>query len=186
MSQVAHEEQEAKTAKTPETQGLVKREGREDAAKLALRRAPEKTEHRSGFQRTAAAVKTVVPVLQKMLPLLDGNVASVVANLLMPAFQGPTVDLRPLENAVEELHTAYAGMREKDAQKDAALKRIDKQLDEIRESLDRAALEQTEAAEELRKARRRSLVLFLLCAGLAVVSIGLNALVFLYVRGNIH
>jgi hypothetical protein len=186
MSQAVHEEQETKVAKPEQTQGLVKGTDGTDATQVALRRSPQKSEHRSGFQRTAAAVRTVVPLMQKMLPLLDGNVASVVANLLLPTLQSPTVDLRPLEGAVEQLRAAYSGTHEKNVQQDAALKRLDKQLGEIHESLERITSEQAEAVEELRKARRRSLVFFLVCFLLVVVSLGMNAAIFLYFRGNFH
>jgi hypothetical protein len=180
MSEVVHKEQEEPQA--------IKSEGRVETQRNALRRplqAP-KTERLSGFHRTASAVRTVLPLLQKMLPLLDGNVASAVANLVAPGFMGPTVDLHPLERAVESLHTEFAAVHEKDTQQDAALKRIDQQLEGIREALERTELEQRETAEEVRKARRSSLLFFLTCMLFLVVSVGLNVALFLYVRGIQH
>ncbi len=145
-----------------------------------------KTEPGQGLQRTASAIRTVVPLLQKVLPLLDGNVASAVANLLAPRLLSPPVDLSPLEISLTKLRGELTAVRDKNAQHDGAFKRIDDQLDTLKDSLERTSLEQKDVAEELRKVRRSVLVLALFGVALLLVSIGLNAVVFLFVSGKLH
>lgn len=143
-----------------------------------------KSQPAGGLQRTAGAIRTIVPLAQKLLPLLDGNVASVVANLLAPRLPGPpAIDLAPLETSLTKLRGELAVMHDKHAQQDVAFRRIDDQLGKMKEALERTAMEQQEVAQEVGKVRRSVLVLWLIGVGLVVVSIGLNAAVFLYVKG---
>lgn len=184
MNEVIGKEQEETALSTTQA---AKDERNAPASRAIRKSAPTgRLESPSGFQRTAAAVRTVVPLLQKVLPLLDGNVASVVANLIAPSFHAPAVDLHPLERAVERLHGDLAAALEKDAQQDVALKRVEGQLEGIQEALERASLEQQATAEQLLKARRSSLLFFLICAGFLVISIGLNAALFLYIKGTLR
>ncbi len=153
----------------------------------AVGRPPQRAEKRepsAGLQRTASAIRTMVPLLQKLLPLLDGNVASAVANLLLSRPSSvPAVDLEPLETALMRVRGDLAVMQDKSIQQQSALKRIDDQLGMVKEALERAALEQKEAAEELSQTRRSVRVFAVLGAVLLVISIGLNATLFLYMRG---
>jgi hypothetical protein len=143
-----------------------------------------KREPSAALQRTATAIRTMVPLLQKLLPLLDGNVASAVANLLLSRPAGaPAVDLEPLETALMRVRGDLALMQDKSIQQETALKRIDDQLGTVKEALERAALEQKETAEELSQTRRSVRIFAALGAVLLVISIGLNATLFLYVRG---
>jgi len=146
-----------------------------------------KSESPGSLHRTAAALRTVVPLAQKLLPLLDGNVASAVANLLAPRLMGPpAVDLAPLETSLVKVRGELALLQDKNAQQSVALKRIDDQLETMKDTLERTALEQREVAEAVGKIRRSVLVLWLIGAGLVVVSIGLNAAMFVYVKGFLH
>jgi len=118
---------------------------------------------------------------------LDGNVASAVANLLAPRLMGPpAVDLAPLETSLVKVRGELALVQDKNAQQSVALKRIDDQLETMKDTLERTALEQREVAEAVGKIRRSVLVLWLIGAGLVVVSIGLNAAMFVYVKGFLH
>ena len=51
------------------------------------RKPAAQTDKPTAFQRSLGAVRMALPVLQKMLPLLEGNVATVVSNMLAPPFQ---------------------------------------------------------------------------------------------------
>ncbi len=176
-AQGAREDAESRIARGPAKQ----------SAPGTIARPPQRAEKREppvALQRTASAIRTVVPVLQRLLPLLDGNVASAVANLLLSRPAGaPAVDLEPLETALMRVRGDLAVMQDKSLQQETALKRIDDQLGTVKEALERAALEQKEAAEELSQTRRSVRVFAVLGAVLLVISIGLNATLFLYMRG---
>jgi hypothetical protein len=143
-------------------------------------------EHRSGLQRTAAAVRTVVPLLQKVLPLLEGNVVSAAANLLAPGLMAPTIDLAPLDASLAKLRGELAAMEVRHAEHDRAFKRMDEQLETMKDAIERNAHEQQQAAEELSRIRGRLAVVSVIGLGLLLVSIGVNTALFLYVKGQIH
>lgn len=143
-------------------------------------------EHRSGLQRTAAAVRTVVPLLQKMLPLLEGNVVSAAANLLAPGLMTPTIDLAPLDASLAKLRGELAAMETRHGEHDRAFKRMDEQLETMKDAIERNAHEQQQAAEELSRVRGRLAVVSVIGLALLLVSIGVNTAVFLYVKGLIH
>ena len=57
----------------------------------------------SGLGRALNAIRAALPVAQRLLPLLDGNVVAAVLNLLSPHHHptpspAPKVDLAPVEN----------------------------------------------------------------------------------------
>jgi len=189
MSEALHETREEQVnpagsaPKTePQTEHLEPREGRG-----ALRVAPVRGQAPSGLHRTASAVRTVVPLLQKLLPLLDGNVASAVANLLAPRLMsGPVVDLSPLDTSLMKLRGDLAVIQDRNAQQDVAFKRIDDQLETMKEAVERTAVEQREVAEEVARVRKNLRVFALAGILLLVASIGLNAALFLYMKGSFH
>jgi hypothetical protein len=135
-----------------------------------------KSEH-TGLQRTAAAIRTVLPLVQKMLPLLDGNIASVAANLLAPRFQAPPVDLHPVEVGLARLHGEIAVLHDKNAEHDATLKRIGQQLEGMKDALESAASEQQETMLQVSKIRRTVLLFSLL--GLTLLAAAVTANVYL-------
>ena len=61
-------------------------------APRSVHRRPEQsaTKPASGFQRTTSAIRTLLPLVQKVLPLLEGNFASVAVNQLAPAAGTPS------------------------------------------------------------------------------------------------
>ena len=60
------------------------------------------------MQRAMNAFRAVMPVVQRLLPLLEGNVLTAISNVLTPRPQAPPpapkVDLAPLESSLTELH----------------------------------------------------------------------------------
>ena len=129
----------------------------------------------SAFERTVGAVRKVLPVVQKILPLLDGNVASAVANLLIAPRPGAaSPELAPLERAIVRVHTDQQAMQKGMGEQKAALKRVEEQLDLVKNAAERQALEQKEFTDDLHRLRRR--VGAFAWAGLVLlaISIGLN------------
>lgn len=132
------------------------------------------------FGRTMTALKTVLPILQRALPLLEGNVASAVANLLAPMPLSSRVDLEPVERAIRSMHTDLEQLRDSHGEQTAALKRVDEQLAELKDAAERTADRQRELGDELHSLRRRVVVFAVL--GLALLLASVGASVFLIVK----
>jgi len=154
---------------------------------LGRPRSPEtKPERHSGFQRTTAAIRTMVPLLQKLLPLLDGNVASVVANLLVPRMLAPTVDMHPIEARLASLREELAAIHGKHAEQGASLKRIEDQLESVKDALESAALEQKETMQQVGRVQKRVLVFSLVGLSLLVISVALDVVLFVRFGQGAH
>jgi hypothetical protein len=149
-------------------------------------RGDSKGDHPSGLERTVSAVRMLIPLLGKVLPLLDGNVAAVAANLLLPRLQAPPVDTYPLESALMKVRTELVLMQEKTEEHDTAFKRIDGQLETMKDVIDRSVAEQREMAENVAKIQGRVLVFSVIGLVLVALSIGVNVALFFYVKGAIR
>jgi hypothetical protein len=130
--------------------------------------------HPSGFERTVSAIRTVVPFVQKVLPLLDGNVALAVANLLAPRLLAPPVDLHPVEQSVAKMRAELGELREGVTTHDAALKRIEEHVDTVKDSLERSVTKQQELGESLQRVQRRLTTLTVVGLFLLLASLGMN------------
>jgi hypothetical protein len=71
----------------------------------ALASAANTGDRASGFQRVRTVLNAALPLVERLLPLLDGNFASAALNLVAPRNGPPTphVDLGPIERALAEL-----------------------------------------------------------------------------------
>ena len=143
-------------------------------------------EHASGFQRTMGAIRTVIPIVQKVLPLLDGNVALAVANLLVPRLQAPTVDLHPVEESVARMREELTGLRDGITSHETALGRMGEQLESVKDSLERSAAHQKELAEDLQRVQKRMTALSVVGLILLVASIAANAWLLVRVGQSLH
>jgi hypothetical protein len=148
--------------------------------------AAAKPEPHTGFQRTASAIRTMLPLLQKMLPLLDGNVASVVANLLAPRLLAPQVDMHPIEAGLARLREDLAAIDAKNAEHDASLKRIGDQLETMKDALESAALEQQETMQQVGTVQKRILVFSLVGLSLLVITVALDVVLFVRFGQGLH
>ena len=142
---------------------------------------------KGGFQRLAQVVRTALPYVQKLLPLLDGNLATAVGALLAPqgahAQHAPpvTVDLEPVERQMgelrtsqQELSTVQRELRDRVAEQGATLKGVEDQLERVREATDRNTLEQQELVEDLRSVGSRMSRFAVLGLVLLAISVGFN------------
>jgi len=143
-------------------------------------------EHSPGMQWLSGVMKQAVPFVQKLLPLLDGQIATAVANLLAarphtppPA---PKVDLQPIENALADLHVEQANFKDQLADQNTALKRVEDHLEMVREATDRNTLEQQELIEDLKSISSRVNLLALLFLALLIISVLLNIFLFLHIQ----
>jgi len=132
------------------------------------------------------AIRTLIPIVQKVLPLLDGNVALAVANLLVPRLQAPTVDMRPVEDAVAAMRAELTGVHEGITAHETALSRMGEQLESLKDSLERSAANQKELADDLHRVQKRITVLAVAGLILLVASIAANAVLLVRVGQILH
>lgn len=143
---------------------------------------PMKSAKASGLQKAVGFVRFVAPVVQKVLPLLEGNVAMVVANLLAPRQQGSRADLEPIESAVTKMRKDHVDLRLSVADQTAALKRIADQVEAVKGSMERNALETRELTRDVQQFRAKVSILAWVGLGLLVLSIGVNIVLFMQIR----
>jgi hypothetical protein len=132
------------------------------------------------------AIRMVLPVVQKILPLLEGNVASAVANVLLSRPLGPPVNLAPLENAMEKMQAEHGELRSQIEGQSTGLKRVADQLEMVKDATERNALEQKELVEDLHHFRGRVYAIAWIGLGLLAISIAVNVVLFLRVQRVIH
>lgn len=147
--------------------------------------AHQESESSSATQWFAGVVKQAVPFVHKLLPLLDGQIAAAVANLLTvrPHVPPPQrVDLQPIEHGLADLQVQQAGLKDQIADQNTALKRVEDHLQMVREATDRNTLEQQELIEDLKTITSRMNLLALLFLGLLVISVLLNIFLFLHIQ----
>jgi hypothetical protein len=148
---------------------------------------PASSEETSGIQRAVNAFRTVLPLVQRILPLLDGNIATAVANLVAPrphAQPAPPakVDLAPLQSNLAELQTQHRSLHEQVMEQNTSLKRVQDQLEMVREATDRNTLEQQELLEDLKAFSSKLKVVAAVGIGLLAVGFLLELLMFFHLR----
>lgn len=142
-------------------------------------------EEGSGLNRAMGALKQAMPFVQKLLPLVDGNLASAVVNLLTSRPHTPPpppVDLIPVQNQVADLQMQQADLRTQVSEQNASLKRVEDQLEMVREATDRNTLEQQELIEDLKAIGNKVNLFALLLFGMLIISVLLNLVLFLHIK----
>jgi hypothetical protein len=128
------------------------------------------------------AMRSTMPLVQKLLPLLDGNFATAISALVAPQLsQHPApapppvrVDLEPVERGLAELRASQRDLRGQVLEQGTSLKRVEDQLERVREATDRNTLEQQELVEDLRAVGGRISNLAIIGLVLLVLSLGVN------------
>jgi hypothetical protein len=154
----------------------------------------------TGLQRAAGAVRMALPIVQRLLPLLDGNVGSAVSNLLNARSPAPPppppVDLGPIEDGLAALHAQHRELHGRVAEQHESLKHglslVEAQLELVSQATDHNTLAQQEIADELKAVGDRVVemkalvnkahVFALIVVGLLAVSIALNVVLLLHFR----
>lgn len=138
----------------------------------------------SSLQRAMKGVRMALPFLQKVLPLLDGQVIATVANLLTPrSVPAQPVSLAPLESGLTEIQTQQRKLREQISEQNISLNKVQDRLEMVAQATDRNTLEQQELLEDLKSVRRKVAVVATISIILLLASVGLNVVLFLYMRG---
>jgi hypothetical protein len=137
----------------------------------------------SGMQWAMGMMKQAVPFVQRLLPLLDGQIGTAVANLLSsrPHPPAPRVDLTPIEHSLSELQLQQHDLKDQLVDQNASLKRVEDHLEMVREATDRNTLEQQELIEDLKAMGSRVNLFALSFLVLLLLSILLNIALFLHI-----
>lgn len=134
----------------------------------------------SGLQRAVQAIRAAIPVVQRLLPLLDGNFATVLSNLVTQQPHHPPpppqvrVDLEPVNRSLAEVRDSQRELATQVQEQGTSLKRVEDHLERVREATDRNTLEQQELVEDLRTVGSRLSLFAIIGLVLLGLSLALN------------
>ena len=173
------------------------------------------------LQRAIQGFKSALPLVQKLMPLLDGPLAHTVSSLLRPqqpvaesakpttlapsavapappsvALQGATptamatstveqvisVDLTPIEDGLRRLQSGNRELQTQVSEQNTALRRVEDQLEMVREATDRNTLEQQELMDDLKGIGKRVNAITLILMALLLGSLLLNLILYLHMQ----
>jgi len=148
------------------------------SARPAIPELPGAITTKNTLEKAMDHVRQWLPYAQKVLvPLLDGNIATAFGHLLNP----PVVQLPPtvrvnteaLERTVAEVSLNHRELRGQMIEQAVQLKRVEDQLERVREASDRNTLEQQELIEDIRAANGRIRVIVI---GATVLLLGVGGM----------
>lgn len=148
-------------------------------------RALTSSSDESHAQRAMGMFKQAMPFVQRLLPLLDGNVIAAVTNLINSKSQQPPqqpVDLAPVHTHLNDLQVQHTDLRTEVMEQTTTLKRVQDQLNMVREATDRNTLEQQELIHDLKAVGTKVNIFALLLLVMLVVSVALNLVLFLHLK----
>jgi len=152
----------------------------------ALGNAPAAVEESSNLQRAVNILRSALPFVQRLLPLLDGNIASTVSNLLQPHPHAhppsAKLDLTPVEDGLAELRSQQHSLRLQVTDQNTTLKRVEDQLELVREATDRNTLEQQELLEDLKAFGNKVKIVAIVALALAAVGFFMTLALFLHIQ----
>jgi hypothetical protein len=148
--------------------------------------AEQASEQPSSIQRAMSGLRMAWPFVQKILPLLDGQVITAVSNLLTPHPQHhppvAQVNLAPIEQSLSGLQACQDELRDQVAEQNTSFKRVEDRLEMVREATDRNTLEQQELMDDLKKVGRKVNIIAALALLLLAGSIAVNVVLYLHIR----
>jgi hypothetical protein len=140
----------------------------------------------SSLQRALSALRLALPFVQRIIPLIDGNIATAVSNILTPHPHAPPpqppVNLVPIEDGLAELQSQHRDLRNQFVEQNSSLKRVEDQLEMVREATDRNTLKQQELLEDLKTVAKKVNIFAFLAFGLLALSILLNVVLYLHIQ----
>ncbi len=159
----------------------------------------------SGLQRVINTVRQTLPLVQRLLPLLEGNIATAATAISAlvapqpsiqhihhpppPAPPAPApvqVDLEPIERGLAEVRTSNRELRAQFAEHVTALERVEDKLEHVREATDRNTLEQQELVEDLRAVGGRVSTFAIIGLALLLLSLVLNGYLIFQLQRILH
>ena len=153
----------------------------------ALGQSPEEP---SSAQGAANLVHAVLPFVQRLLPLFNGSFASTIGNLLAPHAQAhldeppssSKLDLAPIEDGLAELRSQQHGLRVQVTEQNTSLKRVEDQLEMVREATDRNTLEQQELLEDLKAYGTKIKIIAIIALVLAAAGVVMTLTLYLHMK----
>lgn len=139
------------------------------APSTALARPVRQAEKPSKFERAIGIAKTVLPLVGKMLPLLEGNVVSAATNLLTT--HPVPVDLKPIEEAIARLQSDQRALTFHSGEHKRAMRLLEDEFATLAEAVQKNAEQQAELTEQVLKLAKRTRSFMRLLTILLVVSI---------------
>jgi hypothetical protein len=132
----------------------------------------------SNLQRTVNALRATLPIVQRLLPLLDGTLDTAVSGILGPYPQmapppNPS-NLGSIEDDVADLRTQHRDLRNRILEQLASLKRVEDQLEAVRETTEQNAHQHQELLEDMERIRKRVNKIALLALTILAASLLLN------------
>jgi hypothetical protein len=145
---------------------------------------PPPAEDNNAMQRAMSILKQAAPFVARLLPLIDGNVTAAVSNLLSPRPHAPSapVDLTPVHNQLSEMQLQQNDLRTSVQEQTTSIKRVEDQLELVREATDRNTLEQQEFMEDLKAVSHKVSLIAVGLSILLVLSVVVNLVLYMYVR----
>lgn len=126
-----------------------------------------------GFLGLLGKVRSTLPLIARVLPLLDNGLATALAPVASSLIPGAQNNSKALEHALSEVQSGHRDLRSQLQNQGLQLKRVDEQLVRIREEVDHNSREYQEKLQELRSATGTvkgiaifALLLLLVIAGL--------------------
>jgi hypothetical protein len=138
----------------------------------------------TGLQRAMEALRMAMPLVQKIIPLIDGTVATTVSNFRShpAAPPAPPASLARIASGMAGLAASQRDLREQVNEQNHSLRRVEDQLEMVREATDRNTLEQQELMEDLKAVGNKVNILALVLLALLVLSVAINIGLFLHLR----
>jgi hypothetical protein len=129
----------------------------------------------SKFERAMGVARTVLPIVGKMLPLLEGNVVGAASNLFAnrPMHE---VDLKPLEESISRLQSEHRALAFHSGEQKRALQRLEDDFAALQDAVQKNAADQAELIEHVAKLAKRTSSFMRFVTILLVVSILFTAL----------
>jgi hypothetical protein len=139
------------------------------------------------MQRAMSALRATLPLVQRILPLLDGNIGTTVSNILAPQHRAPAptpppVNLTPIKESLAALETRHRELSDQLVEQNSSLKRVEDQLGMVREATDRNTLEQQELLEDLKGVGHKVNLFAFFALGLLLVSVVINVMLLLHIE----
>jgi hypothetical protein len=129
----------------------------------------------SKLERAMSVARTVLPLVGKMLPLLEGNVVSAASNLFANR-QMHEVDLKPLEESISRLQSDHRALAFHSNEQKRAIQRLEDDFAALQGSVQKHAADQVELIEHVAKLAKRTSSFMRLVTILLVVFILFTAL----------
>jgi hypothetical protein len=144
--------------------------------------AADPPERPTAMQRAMHGIRSALPLVQKVLPLLDGQILTAISNLLGPhvAHPAPPADFTHLEGDLAEVRTRHIELYGKVIEQSAALRRVADRLEKVHETAERNAQEHQELKESVEAVGRKANRFAILTLSLLAVSIAMNVFLFFH------